>query len=43
LLTSLKKWEIFSTLIFIAIICVIYVTMKWMKGKNITGAVAATK
>jgi len=31
LLTSLKKWEIFSTLIFIAVICLIYVIMKWMK------------
>jgi len=31
LLASLKKWEIFSTLIFIAVICLIYVIMKWMK------------
>lgn len=34
LLTSLSKLEIFSTLIFIAAICVIYFVMKWLKQKN---------
>jgi amino acid transporter len=36
LLTSLSKWEILSTLIFIAMIVVIYFAMKWIKGKNNT-------
>ena len=34
LLTSLNKWEIFSTIIFIGIICGIYFTMKWMNSKQ---------
>jgi basic amino acid/polyamine antiporter, APA family len=34
LLTSLDKWEILSTLIFIGIICGIYFAMKWMKSKQ---------
>ena len=36
LLTSLKKWEILSTLIFIAAVCVIYFVMKRIKNKNQT-------
>jgi amino acid transporter len=36
LLTSLSKWEIGSTIIFIAVICVIYFLMKkYKKGKTI--------
>jgi APA family basic amino acid/polyamine antiporter len=31
LLTSLGKWEILSTLIFIAVICIIYFVTKWIK------------
>ena len=34
LLTSLSKWEIISTLVFISVICVIYFIMKWMKNKK---------
>jgi amino acid transporter len=34
LLTSLNKWEILSTIIFIGIICGIYFAMKWMKSKQ---------
>ena len=34
LLTSLSKWEILSTLIFIAAICIIYVVMKKLKKKT---------
>jgi len=34
LLTSLGKWEILSTLIFIAVVCVIYFVTKWMKSKS---------
>ena len=34
LLTSLDKWEVFSTIIFIGIICGIYFAMKWMKSKQ---------
>ena len=34
LLTSLSKWEILSTVIFIAAVCVIYFAMKWIKRKN---------
>ena len=34
LLTSLDKWEILSTIIFIGIICGIYFAMKWMKSKQ---------
>jgi amino acid transporter len=34
LLTGLSKWEILSTLIFIAVICVIYFAMKLIKSKN---------
>lgn len=34
LLTSLSTLEIISTLIFIAIICIIYFVMKWLKKKN---------
>jgi amino acid transporter len=33
-LTNLSKWEILSTLIFIAAIGVIYFIMKWIKSKN---------
>jgi L-asparagine transporter-like permease len=33
LLTSLGKWEILSTLIFIAFIIVIYFVTKWLKNK----------
>jgi amino acid transporter len=36
LLTSLSKWEILSTIIFIAVICVVYFTMKWMKKRTKT-------
>ncbi len=36
LLTSLSKWEILSTIIFIAAICVIYFVMKRFKDKNQT-------
>jgi basic amino acid/polyamine antiporter, APA family len=36
LLTSLSKWEILSTIIFIALICVIYFVMKkYKKGKRV--------
>jgi len=34
LLTSLSKWEILSTLIFIAAICVFYFSMMWIKSKS---------
>jgi basic amino acid/polyamine antiporter, APA family len=34
LLTSLSLWEILSTIIFIAIICVIYFATQWMKSRN---------
>jgi basic amino acid/polyamine antiporter, APA family len=34
LLSGLSKWEMLSTTIFIAIICVIYVVMKWVRSKN---------
>jgi len=34
LLTSLSKWEILSTIIFIFSICILYFTMKLMKSKN---------
>ncbi len=34
LLTSLSKWEIISTIIFIAVICVIYFVMKWLKKRE---------
>ena len=34
LLTSLSKWEILSTIIFIAAVCVIYFVMKGIKNKN---------
>jgi amino acid transporter len=33
LLTSLSKWEILSTLIFISAVCVIYFVMKYLKNK----------
>ena len=36
LLTSLKKWEILSTLIFIAAVCVIYFVMKRFENKKQT-------
>ena len=36
LLTSLSTWEIVSTIIFIAVICVVYFTMKWMKKRTKT-------
>ncbi|MBZ5856934.1 APC family permease [Flavihumibacter profundi] len=34
LLTSLGKWEILSTLIFIVALCVIYLLTRWVKQKN---------
>lgn len=34
LLTSLSKWEILSTIIFIAAVCIIYFVMKILKNKN---------
>jgi len=34
LLTSLGKWEILSTLIFIAVIIAIYFTTKWLNRKR---------
>lgn len=34
LLTSLGKWEILSTLIFITVVIVFYFIMKWLKLKN---------
>lgn len=33
LLTSLGKWEILSTLIFIGIICIFYFATKWIRLK----------
>jgi amino acid transporter len=36
LLTSLSKWEIISTIIFIAVICVVYFIMKWLKKRTKT-------
>ena len=39
LLTSLDKWEILSTIIFIGIICGIYFAMKWMKIKKVKAAI----
>jgi basic amino acid/polyamine antiporter, APA family len=35
LLTSLSKWEILSTIIFIAVVCVIYFVMKKIKKEKI--------
>ena len=32
LLTSLNKWEILSTVIFITTICLVYFVMKWMRN-----------
>jgi L-asparagine transporter-like permease len=34
LLSSLGKWEIVSTLIFMAVVSLIYVVMKWIKRKH---------
>lgn len=34
LLTSLSKWEILSMVIFIAIISIIYLAMKWMQNRK---------
>jgi amino acid transporter len=34
LLTSLGKWEILSTFIFIAVVCVVYFIARWVKNKN---------
>jgi L-asparagine transporter-like permease len=34
LLTSLSKWEILSMIIFIAIISIIYLAMKWMQNRK---------
>lgn len=34
LLTSLSKWEVLSTIIFIAVICIIFLVMKKLKNKN---------
>jgi len=42
LLTSLSKWEILSTVIFIVVICVIYFAMKWIKKRN-KNAILKTK
>jgi len=40
LLTSLSKWEIGSTAIFIAVICVLYFVMKkYTKKKNVVGEI----
>jgi amino acid transporter len=36
ILSSLSKWEIVSTIIFIAIISVIYFVMKWLKNKRVS-------
>ncbi len=36
LLSSLSKWEIISTLIFISAICLIYFVMKWLKKKRLS-------
>ena len=33
LLTSLSRWEVIATIIFIALICMIYFTMKWIKRR----------
>jgi len=33
LLTSLSKWEIIATIVFIALVCIIYFTMKWIKRR----------
>lgn len=38
LLTSLEKWEILSTLIFIVVVCVIYFVTKWINPKMNTSA-----
>lgn len=35
LLTSLNKWEILSTIIFISVICIIYFVTKWIKNNPI--------
>ena len=43
LLTSLSKWEILSAIIFIAVTCVIYIAMKWVKNKNKTVVLAEIK
>lgn len=43
LLSSLSKWEILSTIIFISIICLFYLAMKLMKSKNKTVAIAEIK
>lgn len=34
LLTSLNKWEIISTIIFITTICLLFFVMKWLKKNN---------
>jgi APA family basic amino acid/polyamine antiporter len=34
LLTGLGKWEILSTLLFIAVVCIIYFVTPWIKHKN---------
>jgi APA family basic amino acid/polyamine antiporter len=34
LLSSLSRWEIISTAIFIVAVCIIYVATKWIKSKN---------
>jgi basic amino acid/polyamine antiporter, APA family len=40
LLTSLSKWEIGSTVIFIAVICILYFLMKkYQKKKNVLGEI----
>ena len=36
LLTSLSMWEIISTVVFICMICVIFLVMRWMKNKGVS-------
>lgn len=43
LLSSLSKWEIWSTIIFIAAVCVIYFVMKKLKKEKIIPGIAAKK
>jgi APA family basic amino acid/polyamine antiporter len=34
LLTSLSKWEMISTILFIALIFCLYFAMKWLRNKS---------
>ena len=43
LLSSLSKWEIISTAIFVTMVCLIYFVTRWMKGKNKTVDLAEIK